>query len=170
MTPPHEPRWLDDEEDQAWFALGSMLTRLPAVLDAQLQQDAGLSRFEYQALAGLSMTDEHSLRMSDLAGFVESSLPRLSQVVARLEKKGWVHRAPDPTDGRYIVATLTDAGLEKVVAAAPGHVAAVRRYVFDALSRAQVRQLATIGRRVVGAIDPSHPLVTGEADRVRRKD
>ncbi|WP_030410209.1 MarR family winged helix-turn-helix transcriptional regulator [Streptomyces sp. NRRL S-1448] len=169
METPQEPRWLDDEEDQAWIALSSMLMRLPAALDAQLQRDAGMSHFEYQVMAGLSMVPERTLRMSELAAFVEGSLPRLSQVVGRLEKRGWVRRSPDPTDGRYTVATLSDEGFDKVVATAPGHVAAVRAYVFDALTKAQIRQLTTIGRRVVGAVDPDHPLVTGTVDRLRRK-
>ncbi|MGW2921869.1 MarR family winged helix-turn-helix transcriptional regulator [Streptomyces angustmyceticus] len=167
METPQEPRWLDNEEDQAWIALSSMLMRLPAALDAQLQRDAGLSHFEYQVMAGLSMVPERTLRMSELAAFVEGSLPRLSQVVGRLEKRGWVRRNPDPADGRYTVATLTDDGFDKVAATAPGHVEAVRTYVFDALTRAQVRHITTIGRRVVGAIDPQHPLVTGTLDRLR---
>jgi DNA-binding MarR family transcriptional regulator len=167
METPQEPRWLDDEEDRAWIALSSVLMRLPAALDAQLQRDAGLSHFEYQVMAGLSMVPGRTLRMSELAAFVEGSLPRLSQVVGRLEKRGWVHRSPDPTDGRYTVATLDDEGFDKVAATAPGHVEAVRGYVFDALTRAQVRQLTAIGSRIVGAIDPAHPLVTGAVDRLR---
>jgi DNA-binding MarR family transcriptional regulator len=89
--------------------------------------------------------------------------------VTRLEKRGRVRRDTDPTDGRYTVATLTDEGYEKVVATAPGHVGAVRTYVFDALTRAQVRQVSAIGRRIVGAIDPGHALVTGTPDLTRRK-
>ncbi|RXS73185.1 MarR family transcriptional regulator [Streptomyces sp. TM32] len=169
MENPQEPRWLDDEEDQAWIALVSVLMRLPAALDSQLQRDAGVSHFEYQVMAGLSLAPERTLRMSELAAFVEGSLPRLSQVVGRLEKRGWVHRSPDPTDGRYTVATLNDEGYDRVAAAAPGHVETVRASVFDALTRAQVRQLTAIGRRIVGAIDPDHPLVTGTVDRLRPK-
>ncbi|MBM4791837.1 MarR family transcriptional regulator [Streptomyces sioyaensis] len=169
MENAQEPRWLDDEEDQAWIALVSVLMRLPAALDSQLQRDAGVSHFEYQVMAGLSLAPERTLRMSELAAFVEGSLPRLSQVVGRLEKRGWVRRSPDPTDGRYTVATLNDEGYDRVAAAAPGHVETVRASVFDALTRAQVRQLTAIGRRIVGAIDPDHPLVTGTVDRLRPK-
>ena len=154
MDTPTEPRWLSAEEMQAWLALASLLIRLPSALDAQLQRDAGLSHFEYQVLAGLSMSSQRTRRMSDLAAFTEASLSRLSQVVGRLERRGWVRRTPDPTDGRYTLAVLTDAGWDTVVATAPGHVAEVRRLVFDALTKAQHRQLRDIGRRVVRAIDP----------------
>ncbi|MDH6280260.1 MarR family winged helix-turn-helix transcriptional regulator [Prescottella agglutinans] len=161
MDAAEEPRWLDDEENDAWIALESVLMRLPSALDAQLQRDAGMSHFEYQVLSGLSMVDDRTLRMSDLAAFAGGSLSRLSQVVGRLEKRGWVRRCPDPTDGRFTIATLTDDGWDVVVAAAPGHVEAVRRYVFDNLTRAQVRQLSTVGRRIVHAIDPGHPALVG---------
>src|SRR5215813_11785009 len=105
-----EPRWLDAHERETWLALASVLIRLPAALDAQLQRDAGISHFEYQVLAGLSMSPGRTLRMSVLAALAEGSLPRLSQVVARLEKRGWVRRAPDPADGRFTLAILTDDG------------------------------------------------------------
>src|SRR5262249_35289628 len=148
-----EPRWLTDEEKETWLALLSVLIRLPAALDRQVTRDAGISHFEYQVLAGLSMSPGRAMRMSDLAAFSDGSLSRLSHVVSRLEKHGWVCRAPDPEDGRYTLARLTEPGWEKVVATAPGHVAEVLRLVFDPLTKVQVRQLCDIGRRITGAID-----------------
>ena len=150
-----QPRWLDDEERQTWLALVGVLIRLPAALDAQLQRDADISQFEYQALAVLSESPDRAMRMSGLAMLANGSLSRISHVVNRLEKRGWVTRAPDPVDGRYTLATLTEAGLAKVVDAAPGHVEAVRSLVFDALTKTQVRQLRDIGHRVLRAIDPN---------------
>ncbi|BCB82357.1 MarR family winged helix-turn-helix transcriptional regulator [Phytohabitans flavus] len=149
-----EPRWLDADERETWLALLSVLIRLPAALDQQLQRDAGISHFEYQVIAGLSMSPRRTLRMSDLAAFADASLPRLSQVVARLERRGWVRRTPDPEDGRYTLAILTDEGWAKVVATAPGHVEEVRRLVFDPTTKGQQRQLGAIGRRIMEAIDP----------------
>jgi DNA-binding MarR family transcriptional regulator len=160
MATAPEPRWLDEAEMQAWLALASLLIRLPGALDAQLRRDAGISHFEYQVLAGLSMSPERTLRMSVLATFAEGSLSRLSQVVGRLEERGWVRRTPDPTDGRYTLARLTDAGWDKVVATAPGHVEAVRGFVFDPLTKAQHRQLRDIGRRIMRAIDPDDPCLS----------
>ncbi|RIJ69714.1 MarR family transcriptional regulator [Nakamurella silvestris] len=148
-----EPRWLDEEELEAWMAVTALMIRLPGVLDRQLQRDADLTHFEYQVLAGLSQAPDRTLRMSELAEFTEGQLPRLSQVAARLEKRGRLTRRPDPSDGRYTLATLTDSGMEILVAAAPGHVETVRRLIFDPLTRAQVRQLREIGRRVAGAVN-----------------
>jgi len=141
-------RWLDAEEQEAWRALIKVVARLPVELDRQLQRDGGMSHFEYMVLAGLSEAPDQTLRMSQLAQFAEGQLPRLSQVAARLEQRGWLVRRGDPSDGRSILATLTEAGLAVVVATAPGHVAAVRERVFDQLNRAQVRQLHEICRRI----------------------
>jgi DNA-binding MarR family transcriptional regulator len=157
MDAPLEPRWLDAEERQAWLTLASALVRLPAALDAQLRRDAGITHFEYQVLALLSAAPGRTLRMSVPATQAEGSLPRLSQVVARLEQHGWVRRTPDPGDGRYTLAILTDDGWAKVTEAAPGHVEEVRRLVFAPLTKAQTRQLGEIGRRIMRAIDPGDP-------------
>jgi DNA-binding MarR family transcriptional regulator len=92
--------------------------------------------------------------MSALATLAGSSLPRLSQVVARLEQRGWVRRTPDPADRRYTLATLTGQGQAKVTQAAPGHVQEVRRLVLDPLTKTQSRQLREIGQRIIRAVDP----------------
>lgn len=140
--------WLNDAERHAWSALTSMLTRLQPALNAQVVRDAGVTHFEYIVLAGLSTAPERTMRMSELATAAGAALPRLSQVVGRLEKRGWVARHSDPGDGRCVLATLTEAGWDKVVATAPGHVSEVRRLVFDHLTEEQVDQLAEIGSRI----------------------
>ncbi|BCJ40255.1 MarR family transcriptional regulator [Actinoplanes ianthinogenes] len=147
-----EPRWLEAEETATWLAMIKMITRLPAALDADLQHNSGLSFFEYQVLAGLSMQPDRRRRMSDLAEFSACSLSRLSHTARRLESKGWLYREPDPADGRYTLAVLTDAGWDKVVATAPGHVAGVRRMLIDALTPTQYKQLRQISERVNDAI------------------
>src|SRR6201996_6404118 len=124
--------WLSDEQQAAWRPFVALLLRVPAMLDAQLQRDAGINHFDYLVLSGLSEAPGRTLRMSELAARASSSLSRLSHVVSRLEAKGWVRREPCPGDGRFINAVLTDAGWQKVVAPAPGHVAAVREMLISA--------------------------------------
>ena len=62
-------------------------------------------------------------------------------------------RRPDPADGRYTLAVLTDKGRAVLVEAVPGHVEAVNRLVFDALTTAQARQLRAIAGRILDAVD-----------------
>lgn len=149
-----EPRWLNEEEMDAWLQVAGFMVKLPAALDAQLQRDAGVTHFEYQVLSGLSEAPDRTLRMSSLAVIANGSLSRLSHVVKRLESKGWVHREPCPEDGRFTNAVLTEEGYRKVVATAPGHVATVRKLVIDPLTNTQLRQLSAIGRRILDTIDP----------------
>jgi DNA-binding MarR family transcriptional regulator len=153
-----EARWLDPEERKAWLALISVLTRLPSALDAQLQHDSGMNNFEYQVLAALSALPGRQMRISDLAQRAGGSIARVSQVISRLEGRGWVRREPDPADGRYTLAVLTTQGWDTIVAAAPGHVEQVRQLVFDPLTKAQVKQLTAIGERIVSKMDcPGDP-------------
>jgi DNA-binding MarR family transcriptional regulator len=102
----------------------------------------------YQVLAMLSEAPDRTLRMSQLAEQTTSSASRLSHAVARLEEKGWVRRDKHPTDRRGSLAVLTDDGWQAVVAAAPGHVAAVRQVLFDRLAPGQATQLRAITDRL----------------------
>lgn len=142
----------DPAELETWSSLATLMEWLPAALDEQMQRDTGINHFEYGILFALSQADGGTLRMSQLAGYANSTLSRLSRAVGRLEARGWVRRDPDPTDGRVTVATLTPAGAEAAEAAAPGHVALVRRLVFDSLTSDQVAQLTGISRRITGAV------------------
>jgi DNA-binding MarR family transcriptional regulator len=147
-----DPAGLSEEHLQTWAALATLLEWLPAALDEQLQRDAGLTHFEYGILFALSDASDRTLRMSTLAGYANSSLSRLSRAVARLEARQWVRRAPDPEDGRYTLATLTDLGATKAAEAAPGHVNTVNRLIFDSLTQSQTRQLREISKRILRAI------------------
>jgi DNA-binding MarR family transcriptional regulator len=152
--PESQPRWLDSDERAAWLSLGGVMIKLPAALDAQLQRDAGLSYFEYMVLAMLSEQSDRTMRMSQLATLTNGSLSRLSHVAKRLENQGFLRREQCPEDGRYTNAILTEAGHDKVVAAAPGHVAAVRMLVIDTLTKPQQAQLRAIGDRILRQVDP----------------
>jgi DNA-binding MarR family transcriptional regulator len=149
-----EANWLDDGERAAWLRLVAVVELLPGALDAQLRRESHLTHFEYFVLAMLSETQDRTLRMTALAQRTNATLPRLSHVVRRLEERGLVERFPCPEDRRATNARLTAAGWDEVVAAAPGHVTAVRRHVFDALQPAQVAQLSEICEALLTTLDP----------------
>jgi DNA-binding MarR family transcriptional regulator len=144
-----EPRWLTEEQQQMWRRFVEVLIRVPASLETQLQRDAGLTHMGYIVLLNLSEQDDRRMPMSKLAKGVNSSLSRLSHVVARLEGQGWVRRERNPEDGRVQIAVLTDEGYEKVVATAPGHVEAVQQLIFDRLTPAQVRALSKAAESIL---------------------
>ena len=155
--PPEAPspatRWLSPDEEAAWRALGSVIVTLPWALECQLQRDAGLSFLEYYVLARLSEEPDHTLRMSILAELTHASLSRLSHLAKRLEARGLVRREPDPTDGRFTHAILTEAGYAKLVASAPAHVATVRALVIDTFSPDELQQFHDASRRLLSRIE-----------------
>jgi len=140
--------WLSDKQKEGWSGLLSLVLVLPGRLDAALRAEADLTLFDYVVLSGLSEAPGRRLRMADLAFLSRGSLSRLSNVVRRLEERGLVVRAPDPDDGRSTVASLTDAGLALVEAAAPVHVASVREHVVDRLTEDDLADLARIAERL----------------------
>lgn len=146
-------RWLTPDEMETWLALNHLLARLPAALGSQLQCDADLSFLEYYVLAGLSDQPGHAMRLSRLASLANSELSRLSHLVTRLERRGLVRREPDPTDGRFTCAVLTQAGYDHLVAAAPGHAERVRSLVFDALDPDEQHALRRAASAILANLD-----------------
>jgi DNA-binding MarR family transcriptional regulator len=147
-----ETRWLEPDEMEAWLSWVAATTLLDGALDRQMQRDAGMPLAYYLVLAMLSDAPERALRMSELAAATQSSQSRLSHAVARLERKGWVRRKPCSEDRRSTFAQLTEEGFAALAAAAPGHVGAVRRHLFDRLTPEQVGQLREICRAVLGGL------------------
>jgi len=148
-------KWLTTAELESWLSVVRLLTWLPWSIDQQLQRDANLGMIEYQVLAMLSESPNRTMRMSSLAEVTNASLSRLSHLVKRLEGRGLVRREPDPADGRFTNAILTDQGFKTFAEAAPGHVAHVRSLVIDVLSSEQLRRLGRDAERIMARIDTS---------------
>lgn len=135
---------MDERESRAWLGLIAVAQLLPAALDSQLQRDAQLTHFEFLVLTSLRFAPESTMRMTELAESTNATLPRLSHVCARLEKKGIVDRFPCPEDRRATNVRLTAEGLRALIHAMPGHIETARRLVIDALTPTQLDALAEI--------------------------
>ncbi|QFG21993.1 MarR family winged helix-turn-helix transcriptional regulator [Actinomadura sp. WMMB 499] len=159
-----DPRWLDDDEQETWRAFLWTSRLLNEALDRQLQHDSGMPHTYYVILAMLSEAPGRARTMSELAEVVHSSPSRLSHAVNRLEAAGWVRRSKHPTDRRTTIAELTDAGLDVLVEAAPGHVAEVRRHLFDPLTREQMLEFRESLRALLGSLDPRHEAPCARGD------
>jgi DNA-binding MarR family transcriptional regulator len=147
MASADEPEWLSEDEKQAWTGLISLILLMPGQLEAPLR-DVDLTLFEYLTLSHISEAPDQRIRLSELAFLANGSLSRLSNVVKRFEQRGWVKRFPDPDDGRYTLAELTDAGYRLVVEAAPIHVRAVRELVIDPLTSTDLAALTRIAAKL----------------------
>jgi DNA-binding MarR family transcriptional regulator len=150
-----DTRWLDEEEQRTWrsFIVASRL--FWDRVERQLQQCAGIPHAYYEILVRLSEAPEHTLRMSQLASTSLSSRSRLSHAVARMEENGWIRRLPFPDDRRGALAQLTEEGMARLEAAAPGHVEEVRSQLFDALSPAQQAALRDISDTLAAHLSPT---------------
>ena len=144
--------WLNDGEARAWLAYIDLSTLLGDYLDRQLRRDADMSHTTYHLLSLLSEQPDREARMIDLAQHMKMTLSRLSHAVAKLEEAGWVRRGHNPADKRGRTVILTDQGFEVLSTAAPGHVEAVRRVVFDQLTPTQIEQFAEIAGSIVQAL------------------
>ena len=139
---------MNQDEQCTWRAFLTAMRLLSDRLDRELMHDANIPHTYYEILVALSEAPGRRLRMNQLADMCQSSRSRLSHAVNRLEEAGWVRREACPTDKRGALAVMTDEGFAAIEAAAPGHVEAVRRHVFDVLTPAQVRQLGEISAAI----------------------
>jgi DNA-binding MarR family transcriptional regulator len=154
----HAVEGLTEAQMHAWLRFVAVVELVPGLLDSQLQRDSSLSHFEYYVLAMLSEAPNQTLRMTALSSMTNSSLPRLSHVVKRLEDRGLVRRSPCPSDRRATNAALTDEGWTVVQEAAPGHVRTVRENVIDPLTAEQITQLDAISNQLLMKLDPTNRL------------
>jgi len=141
---------LDPGELRAWIAFLRAHAAVTRSLESDLVAHASMSLADYEVLAFLSAEPGWRLRMSDLADRALLTRSRLTHTVDRLERFGFVERVACETDRRGSYASLTDAGMESLRRAAPGHVAAVRRILIDVLTHDEIVALAAGLGRVVG--------------------
>jgi DNA-binding MarR family transcriptional regulator len=128
----HGP-WLSATELRAWRAFMAVQMRMNHEMNRQLQSDSDLSLADYHVLNALTGAPDGRLQVSDLAALIGWERSRASHQLRRLCDRGLIERVPSQDDGRATDATLTKAGREAIKAAAPGHVALVRRMFFDPL-------------------------------------
>lgn len=143
------PRWLDEREQRAWRGYRRMRRLLDLELSRELMRDAGLSEPDYDVLSDLSETPDQRLRLSELADRMLWSRSRLSHHLTRMQQRGLVAREECAADGRGSVIVLTPEGRRAIEAAAPGHVAAVRRHLIDLLTPDEIAALDALTHRVI---------------------
>ena len=148
-------RWLTEKELASWFPLAGVMLKLNPALDSALQRDSDMTHFDYLCLAMLSEESDWTLTMSALAARTNASLSRLSHVITKLERRGWVCRQRSELSRRVTLVRMTEEGYAVLVAAAPGHVETVRSLIYDGLSEEDVAHLERLMSHVLERIEAS---------------
>jgi DNA-binding MarR family transcriptional regulator len=141
--------WLSPEEERAWRAYRRMRTLLDLQNARDLARDSHLSESDYDVLSTLTEKPGRSWRASELAARLLWSTSRLAHHAGRMERRGLIARGECAEDGRGATVTLTDAGWAALQAAAPAHVASVRRHFIDLLTPSEVQTLADVAGKVL---------------------
>lgn len=146
-------RWLSDAEQASWRAILRGTRLLEQALDDALG-DAGLQLSEYEIISMLSESENHRLRMSELAAMVVQSRSRLTHTAKRLEDRGWVTREQCANDKRGVELVLTPGGLEAVRAISQVHVRSVRDNLVDIMTPEQFTAIGDAMGIVRDHLDP----------------
>ena len=142
---------------QAWASLlRTHAAVLPRLSEALLR--VGLPITWYDVLLVLNSAPGGRLRMSELGNLAVVSRERVSRVVAEMERHELVARTPSETDGRAVVASITDAGRARLRAAAPTYLAAIETHFAAHLSDTEKRIISKALGRVLAAESPSTTL------------
>jgi DNA-binding MarR family transcriptional regulator len=147
------PLWLSPAEQHAWRSFIRMHQKLSATLVRDLQAHSKLSSADYEILVALTDAPDGRQRFQELAKSVDWEQSRLSHQITRMIKRGLVAREECAEDGRGVFVVLTPAGRKVITAAAPHHVATVRRLVIDALSPDELATLGQISLRILDQLD-----------------
>ena len=157
MTDDRPARWLEPTEQRSWRALLMGMTLLMDRLDDDLRRSHEISLTEYEILVRLSERPGRQMRMAQLADALAHSRSRVTHTVSRMEAAGLVLRASSPDDGRGILASMTDKGVELLAQVAPTHVDGVLKNLVDLASP---EDFAAVGRVMNAASDhlvAAHP-------------
>ena len=139
-----EVRWLTAQEEHLWRGWLKLNRDLASRLQRELQEDAGLSMPDFEVLVHLTDDPEGRVRVTDLAGLLQWERSRVSHHVKRMERRGLVARVECSEDGRGAFVVITPQGRAAIEEAAPGHVRAVRRLMFDAVGDEERAALAAV--------------------------
>ena len=152
--------WLDEDELRAWRNLQVMQNQLSAVLGRELLERSSLSYVDYLVLAALTDRPDGRMRAFELGRELGWEKSRLSHHISRMAERGLVEKQKCTEDRRGAHVAITNAGRKAIQAAAPDHVASVRRRFVDRLTKQQIRVLGDISGTVLAGL--AEECATGE--------
>jgi DNA-binding MarR family transcriptional regulator len=131
-----------------WAALAAAHAVVEDRLGAALLGATGLGITEFEVLRRIDGAPPPGTRLGELQPAIRLSQPALSRMAARLEQRGLLRRAGDPTDRRGIVLTITPSGRRALRRATAVHETTLRTALLDPLAPAGHERLTDLLRRI----------------------
>jgi DNA-binding MarR family transcriptional regulator len=158
---PHDPPHRDGDVPQDEFAeqvsrfwrnymLGSNALRQK--LGHELEQAFGVNISDYAVAFHLAEHPEHRMRMAQLADSICYTRSRTTQIVARMERSGYLERGAHDSDGRGVYAIITPRGLDMVKEATRTQRAVAQEYFLRFLDRDEVPRLGELFGEVIRSL------------------
>jgi DNA-binding MarR family transcriptional regulator len=170
MSREHAPQPLSASEERTWRSLIRLMVQMPRAIDEDLSRRGGLSLTRYVVLMRLSEASDRALRMSDLAEAASMSPSRMTRIIQSMITEGLVARQVVPGDGRASLATLTEAGLQRLEDAWPAHLAGVRALVFDHIEPDDLADFNRVTERLLQAVEKPSDDQHGDANPAQDPD
>ena len=142
-----DAEWLTEHEQLAWRGFLDMQTQVLRRISRQLQRDSGLSDTDYEILVRLTEASDGTLRAIELAAATQWEKSRISHQINRMVERGLVTKE-SCSNTRHVHISVSKLGRAAIEAAAPLHVAEVRRSLIDALSVDQLDALVDIATTI----------------------
>jgi DNA-binding MarR family transcriptional regulator len=149
----HDAGRYADPRITAMGLLAETVSGLHSRLSVQLAEH-NLSAAEFEVLLRLARTPGGALRMSDLAAQTQLTTSGITRVVDRLERDGLVDREACATDRRGYFARVSGAGVARLDAVLPGHLALLDEWLTGRYTRQELETLLRLLRQVRDRVLP----------------
>lgn len=134
-----------------------MQMQLTAALARDLAEHSGLSYQDYVVLVALTDEPDGRMRLFELACKLGWERSRLSHHIVRMADRGLVKKEKCADDRRGAFVVVTARGRREIEAAAPSHVAAVRRLFIDRLTKRDLDAVRGVAETVLTALAEEAP-------------
>lgn len=139
-----DERSIDDARITSFGRLIEAREALVHLLDQELEAGVGVPLIWYGVLLHIGRSPGGVRPISELIAATAFTSGGVTRLVDRMERAGYVHRAPCPSDRRVVYVALTASGRDLLERGTAVHLRGIQAHLIDALAPEEVAQLDAI--------------------------
>jgi len=140
----NDERSIDDPRITSFGRLVEAYAVLWQLLDQELEAGVGVPLIWYGVLLHIGRSPGGVRPISELIAATAFTSGGVTRLVDRMERAGYVHRAPCPSDRRVVYVGLTESGRDLLERGTAVHLRGIQAHLTDALAPEDVAQLDAI--------------------------